>query len=81
MEAGKRSMNAVLVAAVRAYHSSETEPRIFDDPIACLLLSSTDLEVFEKTCFERLRELNPTLAASCPDGAAFVHPPSDGHVM
>jgi methyltransferase (TIGR00027 family) len=72
MEDNRHSATAAQVAAVRAYHSAEPEPHIFDDPIARRLLSGTECQLLEKMCMEGLRQLYPKLAASCPDGPAFV---------
>jgi len=62
-----------MVAAIRAYHSADPEPRIFHDALARVLLLPADCEVFEQIAVKSLQQLNPTLAASCSDGPAFIY--------
>lgn len=67
------SSTAVLVAAIRAYHSIETSPKIFDDTIARRLISDEEYEKFQQGCARWLPRLDPVLAVSCPDQASLVH--------
>jgi methyltransferase (TIGR00027 family) len=76
MEVDSHSVTAVMVAAIRAYHSAGPQPRIFDDTLARLLLSPAECEAYEGTCVKVLQRLDPSLAASCSNRAAFIH-----HVM
>jgi methyltransferase (TIGR00027 family) len=73
MEVDAHSITAVLVAAVRAYHSSQSGRKIFDDTLACLLLSDADCERYEQLCVSLLQQLNPPLAASCSDRASLIY--------
>jgi len=73
MEVDSHSITAVMVAAVRAYHSAQTGPKIFDDTVAHLLLSDTDRRKFEELCVSALQRINPSQAASCSDRASFVY--------
>jgi methyltransferase (TIGR00027 family) len=73
MEADKHSLTAVMMAALRAYHHSCSEPRIFDDPLAQKMLSPAEREAFEKTSVQFLEILNPVLAASCTGSAQSLH--------
>lgn len=74
MEEYRHSITAVWAAAWRAYHHElDPEPRIFDDPCAHLFLSASDREAFENWCADFLRQLDPTLAALCPDRLALVY--------
>src|SRR5215831_15614237 len=73
MEADSHSITAVLVAAMRAYHSAQTGPKIFDDTVAHLLLSDTERERFEELCVSGLQWISPSLAASCSDRASLVY--------
>jgi hypothetical protein len=47
MEVAAHSITAVMVAAIRAYHSADPEPRIFHDALARVLLLPGDCEAFE----------------------------------
>jgi methyltransferase (TIGR00027 family) len=73
MEADTHSITAVMVAAVRAYHSAQSGSKIFDDTVARLLLSEAECKKYEDFCVGLLQRLNPPLAASCSDHASFVY--------
>jgi len=73
MEADSHSITAVMVAAMRAYHSAQAGPKIFDDTVAHLLLSDIEREKFEELCVSELQRINPTLAASCSDRASSLY--------
>src|SRR5919204_3788409 len=73
MDLDSHSITAVMVAASRAYYSAQPGTKIFDDNLARVLLLDSELEKYENLCVDSLRKLNPTLAASCPDRAAFVY--------
>ena len=72
VEVDSHSITAVMIAAVRAYHYSGPEHRIFDDSLARALLSPAECEAFERNVVRWFKYLNPTLAASCSDRAAIV---------
>src|SRR6185437_1815027 len=73
MEADKHSRTAVMMAALRAYHHSCPEPRIFDDPLAQSMLVPDERDAFEKTGERLLKFLDPPLAASCTGPAQFLY--------
>jgi methyltransferase (TIGR00027 family) len=73
MEVDTHSMTAVMVAAIRAHHSAQSGPKIFDDTFARLLLSDADRERYAEICVNGLQRLNPSLAASCSDRAASIY--------
>jgi hypothetical protein len=61
------------VATGRAYHSAQSGSKIFEDNLARLLVSDPECTAYENICVDILQKLNPALAASCPDRAAFVY--------
>jgi hypothetical protein len=73
MEVDSHGKTAVMVAAVRAYHSADPEPRVFDDPLANVLLTRAEHETFESIAAEGLRRLNPALAETCSEASSFVY--------
>jgi methyltransferase (TIGR00027 family) len=77
LEAGRHSITAVMMAAVRAsHHALGPEPRIFDDPLAGALLSVAERCAFETAASQWIKSVNPSLAGSCSDSEAIV-----GHAM
>src|SRR2546430_2425649 len=74
MEVDSYSRTAVMVAMVRAYHSAEPEPRIFDDPLANALLTRAEHDIFPKMAAEGLRRLDPALAETCSEASFFACP-------
>jgi methyltransferase (TIGR00027 family) len=71
VEPHRESRTALSAAYVRAFHYAHDTPRIFDDPVAHLMLTESEEEFFSARRVERLRWLDPTLAESCADRFAI----------
>jgi methyltransferase (TIGR00027 family) len=65
-------MTALSALWVRAYHHGHDAPKMFDDPVAHLLLTPAEWELFETRSIERLTRLDPALAQSGSDRHAQV---------
>lgn len=63
----KGSVTALVTAFSRAYHSTHSTDRIFDDSLAVKMFSDDTLLFFEKSVAESLKFLDPELAAACSD--------------
>jgi methyltransferase (TIGR00027 family) len=72
MEANQISKTALASAYVRAYHAAHDRPKIFDDPLAQLLVPAEVSQLMEEHFVEGLRKAAPELAASCPDRAGVL---------
>ena len=68
----RESRTALSAASIRAYHYSHDTQKIFDDPVAHLLLTAEEEEFFLSSRVERLKLLDYALAMSCPDRAAMI---------
>jgi methyltransferase (TIGR00027 family) len=68
----QESRSALSAASVRAYHHTHDSPKIFDDPVAPLLLTAEEEEFFANVRVERLKRLDPVLAESRPDRSITI---------
>lgn len=69
MRPDHHSFTAVMMAAIRAAHFSQPQPRIFEDALAVALLSAEELKAFENTSARLVRLLRPEAASPKPDAA------------
>ncbi len=67
MEENQVSRTALGTALMRGYHALHDNPRIFDDPLACSLLTEEELTRIARYWIARLEAIDPSGAASCPD--------------
>ena len=72
MRIHQESRTALVAAFYRAHHYAHDTPKIFEDSLAHLMLSAAEEEFFADRRSERLKRLDPALAASCPDRTAMV---------
>jgi hypothetical protein len=67
METNKHSQTALSAAWVRGYHYLHHTPHIVADECAPALVTEAEREIVENRWLERLRVLDPQLAATCAD--------------
>ena len=72
MEANQVSKTALASAYVRAYHAAHDRPKVFDDPLAQLMVPAEASQFMEDLFVDSFRELAPELSASCPDRASVL---------
>jgi methyltransferase (TIGR00027 family) len=72
MEENKISRTALGTAYIRAYHAINDTPRIFNDHLACHLLSGQERSAIEQTWAGYIKLADPVRAACCPDRAAAL---------
>jgi len=72
MEANQVSKTALASAYVRAYHAAHDQPKIFDDPLAQLMVPAEAGQFMEDLFVERFQALAPELSASLPDRASVL---------
>jgi methyltransferase (TIGR00027 family) len=72
VEENQISHTALSAAYIRAYHARYDNPRIFDDRLACHLLTDETWAVIEQQFTKPLKHINPERAALCPDDAATL---------
>lgn len=64
MDVGKASRTALMAAFFRADHHKHDHPKIFDDPVAELLLSPSDVESIENGLLTAAPDTSSSLSAS-----------------
>jgi methyltransferase (TIGR00027 family) len=64
MDVGKASRTALMAAFFRADHHKHDDPKIFDDPVAQLLLSPSDVESIENGLLTAAPDTSSSLSAS-----------------
>jgi methyltransferase (TIGR00027 family) len=73
MQPDRHSMTAVMMAALRAAHTAEPPPHVFEDAAAQALVSPAERELFGRASVQLLQQLDPALAAACPDRRDTIH--------
>lgn len=72
MEKKRASFTATLMAYYRAYHVMHETPKIFDDFLACRLVTEKERAAIEYQIAESLKLYDLARAASCPDQATAL---------
>lgn len=67
LEATQVSLTAMLTAFARAYHSSNDEPKIFDDFLAMDILTAQERAYLGRSLANALSFFDPESVAACPD--------------
>ncbi|MHB1043387.1 MAG: class I SAM-dependent methyltransferase [Eubacteriales bacterium] len=75
MKENQVSRTALLMAYVRCYHAMHVAPKIFEDQLACQLLTEEERALFDRQFtppVELIESIDPVSAASCNDQAAAL---------
>jgi methyltransferase (TIGR00027 family) len=67
MEENRVSLTAMISAYARAYHARNDNPRIFDDFLACHMLTEEEYASLGRNLAQALPFFAPEHAAACPD--------------
>ncbi|MBN2099158.1 MAG: class I SAM-dependent methyltransferase [Dehalococcoidia bacterium] len=72
MEPGRLSINALVTAYSRAYHSTHDSPKIFNDALAGRMLAEEERSLLEQALAGLIKVVNPNLASTGPDQATAL---------